>query len=139
MNREIKFRVWDVGCKKFLYPKSNLRFWEGDWEHPKLICSIGNEGNYFSLGEHIIQQYTSLKTKTGQEIYEGDIINTKAARYEVIFRDGMFAARRFMGIGSPTWFTLLADIAEIAFVIGNIFENPELLKDVIKDNFNKNE
>ena len=53
-NREIKFRVWDKLLNKFI-----------PWN-----CFIPFDNDR----EYIIQQYTGLKDKDGQEIYEGDII-----------------------------------------------------------------
>ena len=78
----------------------------------------------------ILMQYTGLKDKNGKEIYEGDIIKSIANgyRYVVVFRNGIF---RMKSIGS------YMDIATVGFtkhepfvIIGNIFENPELLENL---------
>ncbi|EOO05013.1 hypothetical protein IAW_05832 [Bacillus cereus str. Schrouff] len=71
-----------------------------------------------------VGQYTGLTDKNGKRIYEGDIIRFKdknldsVEREEISFNDG--------GFGTEDWW--LRDIGECE-VIGNIYENPELLEE----------
>ena len=77
-----------------------------------------------------LMQYTGLKDKNGKEIYESDIVKAEAFSpnlYQIVFLDGSFVA-----------FTPFATVIEITCfysstgceleVIGNIYENPELLE-----------
>lgn len=73
-------------------------------------------------------QYTGIKDKDGVEIYEGDIISFLYNRKTTILPvdwgvDGWWAKGR-------GWYKGLYDVKNTCKVIGNIYENPELLKEV---------
>lgn len=117
MSRAIKFRTWGVDGKV------GPRMW--DWEHiAGCLCM------WFEDKTAIIMQFTGLKDKNGREIYEGDIIqcNPEVKYYRVVVwgHDGnywMVNPDRIMGWEIQCVISSHTD----AVVIGNIYENPELL------------
>lgn len=118
--RVIKFRLWDIKGKKIHYPD---------------LIAISRIGAVrididinFLPGESIIQQFTGLLDKNNKEIYEGDIVSYISGIDTMIdgvgqgiveFGEGCF------GIGKYPLFNCYPGNLEI---IGNIFDNPELLK-----------
>lgn len=123
-NRELKFRA-------FINNKFYRQEYCGGFSY-----FIYNESDALSLehvfvlsekGECIIQQYTGLKDKNGKSIYEGDILKWHLGENnlsEVIFQNGSFMVK---GINwGAYWY--LSDYINSYTVIGNIFENPELIK-----------
>ena len=116
--REIKFRAFDDG--KMLYSHNNITNsskFQNKWFFEKI------------REDAIVMQYTGLKDKEGRDIYEGDILNSPLTQNAVTFEDGTF-----IWCGEPLGWDLNGDdnpvvlnTNEWATVIGNIYENPELL------------
>ncbi|MEC1621118.1 YopX family protein [Bacillus mojavensis] len=133
--REIKFRAWD---------KKHNHFFK--------VKEFGNDGsNYWASSKRggyrhwnpIFVQYTGLKDKNGREIYEGDIVrnhrNNSNELLEVLWQeevaqrasDGIYWTKEVPGFrfkrikrGLTTVFVAHVDLE----VIGNIYEDPELLE-----------
>lgn len=125
--RELKFRVWDNKNKKFL-PESHFAILGSG----KVIVTLSGYYEHFTnktQDDYVVQQYTGLQDSKGNDIYEGDIVKATSDQYDnenfvgkVIFDEGCFL----------TWINK-NDIREVwsgddIEVIGNIFENKELLK-----------
>ena len=105
--REIKFRYWN-GISKMMVNDPSVR---ADYK-------LGlNE--YFTDRGWVWMQFTGLTDKNGKEIYEGDIIKNQNNNGFVYFIDGMYLVN----------YGIFDDILhKHNIVIGNIYQNPELLK-----------
>lgn len=125
--KEVKFRIYDKQEKKFLIKNQKIK--NGD------IKSILNE--IIDLEECSVQinnpeenryeflQSTGIKDMNGKEIYDGDILSNDERYYTVSFYNGSFRAE--YADGFEDYSLDLVDIAHCSIVIGNVFENPELL------------
>ena len=121
--RQIKFRAQDIASNKWLY---------GDLRHHKDDVCIFEQGG--TKGEQVkrdtVGQFTGLRDINGKDIYEGDILDVNYADeesyLEVRFVRGVFA---FLWDGDlDDEFPCNAPTHEWAKVIGNIYDNPELIK-----------
>lgn len=128
--REIKFRAWGVDFKEMFYKVgiidgSHYINFDGKGHKRTGFDEVGNSD------EIIFMQYTGLKDKNGVEIYEGDLLvggkvhslatNFKITNYEPVpvhFESGMFK------VGGLS----LCTFNNQTEIVGNIYENPELLE-----------
>lgn len=125
--RELKFRAWwefEDGYKMI----GMEELWELDGEEFCIFTILTTPEERQDDEETAFMQYTGLKDKNGKEIYEGDIIQIpswRKERFKVEFKAGMF--RAVMGERKVSLATFKGEVG--CEVIGNIYENPELLKE----------
>lgn len=131
MNREIKFRIWDIENKEML--KVQELDFEPTFYGGRIAIRLDQYNDYFDTEDMILMQYTELHDKNEKEIYEGDIVycQTKYGKAKAIikFIDGKFVAYWDSILTHPQNGHCIAcyEINKRFEVIGNIYDNPELL------------
>lgn len=127
--REIRFRAWDKKRNHFHWGISNVCLTLGG----NLMWQFGYNAPTFldaeESGQYILQQYTGLKDNNGKEIYEGDIIQTASEDILVVIWNKNFASFCLQKDGwlNDHYFGEAVEPMDCV-VIGNIYENPELLE-----------
>ena len=136
--REIKFRAWDKKRKAMLPVTMISEIWvsvsppdnddEGNKDYD-LGYRLYKDGS--GAEEAAVMQYTGLKDKNGVEIYEGDILSDKW-KAQAYFKNGSYWVKSHVWQNNDTYlhaFIKSREQAKIPVeVIGNIYENPELLE-----------
>lgn len=134
--REIKFRAWDKEEKFMLQDIQSM--YDGSCNHKETEERYGWISCFDSFidnDNYVVMQYTGLKDKNGTEIYEGDIIgfedytSTESGYWEqqctgvVEWCDETVSFEVSNRLSAESY-----EVLDECLVIGNIYENPNLLK-----------
>lgn len=127
-------RIWDVDNNEWLceHDDDALPYYGFDIRGGEVTAIQGMRGVYnaFAHGKEFIwEQSTGLKDKNGKEIYVGDIVSEHNGDIvgEIIQKLSGEYCIAWIGIYGGS--SVLYDELSMCEVIGNIHENPELLKE----------
>jgi uncharacterized phage protein (TIGR01671 family) len=133
--REIKFRAW-YKPKGKMYTRSLESI---NLETKVLGVYTVSEGyQQLRMSDFELMQYTGLKDNNGKEIYEGDIVEERWAnplaggenvdRYKIEYNGLTGIYKMIHTSGEERWHRALFLRFKEVEVVGNIYENPELLE-----------
>jgi len=117
--REIKLRAW---YKKDGEMRSPLEIWD-------IHLLAGRREDY------ILMQYTGLKDKNDKEIYEGDILNNGHYKTRVYWNEHTGSwSHKSTNVDDALYIYVVSNRTvdqKLSFeIIGNIYENPDLMKEI---------
>jgi uncharacterized phage protein (TIGR01671 family) len=127
-NRIIKFRAWDKSNAGEMFEVLGVDF--NDLEVSYTVEGIRKEGkkgvDWNDLIDVELMQFTGLTDKKGKKIYEGDIV--RFVNQEEKYDKNHVIEWKHNGFVVNGWTLHLEHEGTVYEVIGNIYENPELIK-----------
>lgn len=126
MNREIKFRIWDIENKEML--KVQELDFEPTFYGGRIAIRPDQYNDYFDTEDMILMQYTGLRDKNGKEIYEGDIVKITGSK-EIDIGKVIYEYNGFIVdvMNMDRFYGRVPLLEKFTEVIGNIYEDSELL------------
>ena len=134
--REIKFRAWDKKEKKMYYDVQNTY----DFMINNGGCFEESFKDVLEYDNYVVMQYTNCYDINGKEIYEGDIIRLEGvddreigSTWEhigkIVYKRGAFFVCYFDYYADGDEELICDAQVEFGTVIGNVYENKELLEE----------
>nr|DAD91067.1 MAG TPA: YopX protein [Siphoviridae sp. ctkTE1]DAE10416.1 MAG TPA: YopX protein [Siphoviridae sp. ct2A828] len=122
-----KFRAWLKKEQKMDNEIDHI-----SWLEDELYC-IGDGITYMVLAEDLVlMQSTRLKDKNGEEIFEGDVLKNNKYITSVFYEDGAYCVKFRRTPNTTVTMNVISFIEKYKTrIVGNIYENPELLE--VKD------
>lgn len=116
-----KFRAWLKKEQKMDNEIDHI-----SWLEDELYC-IGDGITYMVLAEDLVlMQSTGLKDKNGKEIFEGDIVSIDTDEFDLLFVK--YESGIYWLMDDEECVEHLSDYYKYVSIVGNIYENPELLE-----------
>lgn len=136
MNREIKYRAW-LKAEKIMVTVEEINFYDETFAYIfDNYAEVEQEWIEEDIQNVELLQYTGLKDKTGKDIYEGDIIryfSEVMSKKEWICSVEVIGATFAVRTGKKSYmdgsFLNRLSKDEKLEIIGNIYENPNLLEE----------
>ncbi len=124
MEKEIKFKVWDTKQNIFLEEVPCVESWIGNdcWDDAEDASPYDWTTAPTHNGRLIWLQFINSTDTNGKEVYDGDILEAPSGNKFIVkwYDEEM----RWVMFSKDTWYNMNMKLHK---VIGNIFENPELI------------
>ena len=127
-----RYRAWDKDYKKMLEVE-NMNWFNGKFESIGYGLTSLREANKIDL-----MQSTGLRDKNGREIFEGDIVTDGDVISDIKYHQtlGFYMIGKYgfsvpfgQGVDVEYFEEFAVHVSKTFEVIGNIYENPEILED----------
>ena len=122
-----RYRAWNKATKT-MYEVDDIMSIDFGKSEISVKTLFFEQTNYYNFDDIVLMQSTGLTDKNGKEIFEGDILDSEDG-----FLAGVVELRQDLGMFVSTLikynnFERLCNVLDSTQIIGNVWENPELLE-----------
>ena len=122
-----RYRAWDKDFKT-MYEADDIVYIDFEEKQICVKTLFFERTNCYDFNDIVLMHSTGFTDKDGKEIFEGDIVDSEGG-----FTTGVVEFRSDLGMFVSTLikynnFERLCNVADSTYIIGNIYENPELLE-----------
>lgn len=118
-----KFRAYDSGSLSRMYQPDEVMVGDGNiW----IIDEDSVAGDWIVNNDIHLMQSTGLCDKEGQEIFEGDVVSIDTDEFDLLFIK--YESGIYWLMDDEECVEHLSDYYKYVSIVGNIYENPELLE-----------
>ena len=122
-----RYRAWDKDFKT-MYEADDIVYIDFEEKQICVKTLFFERTNCYDFNDIVLMHSTGFTDKNGKEIFEGDIVDSEGG-----FTTGVVEFRSDLGMFVSTLikynnFERLCNVADSTYIIGNIYENPELLE-----------
>ena len=122
-----KFRAWDTTKKEMF--KDTFAITESGEVVTVEQGFVTDTPDYVFVDHLVIMQSTGLKDKNGKEIFEGDVLKNNKYITSVFYEDGAYCVKFRRTPNTTVTMNVISFIEKYKTrIVGNIYENPELLE-----------
>lgn len=126
--REIKFRAKSLETGEFIIGCLVKLDYHNSVDYVEATQIILPNGHSYECEPETVGEFTGLHDRNGKEIYEGDVVKVPNGDFgEVKYNDNMFKIMNCRSNGK-VWFSSYDYWSGGCEILGNIYENPDLLK-----------
>nr|DAZ50476.1 MAG TPA: YopX protein [Caudoviricetes sp.] len=122
-----RYRAWNKATKT-MYEVDDIMSIDFGKSEISVKTLFFEQTNYYNFDDIVLMQSTGLTDKNGKEIFEGDILDSGddflAGVVELRQNLGMFVSKLI----KYNNFERLCNVLDSTQIIGNVWENPELLE-----------
>jgi uncharacterized phage protein (TIGR01671 family) len=142
MTRKIKFRAWDKYTSKMLEQLGGISGSNSYISFLDFYYDNSEDRNFGSvINDLILMQFTGLLDKNGKEIFEGDLLQYDGYNFKLINKEKIYQIKyddnlaQYYSCNLENSFDtfLVVRAWKESKIIGNIYENPELVEKINKE------
>lgn len=128
IKRPIEFKAWVKNQEGHFFMGDVVNMTSMSEPEFMTVDVVKNKTYFYDISDYVLLQFTELCDKNGEKLFDGDVCQDCRDLMTIYFENGCFYVKYHRANLNPGYlFRVIEEIEKI----GNIYENPDLLEEVI--------